>query len=65
MLRAATSFRNAAVLCALKKSDDPNTSHKPSSYMYYVLHHYTQPNMVIDIYAVYVQKLDLLRIHAS
>jgi len=57
--------RNAAVFCALKKSDDPNPPHKPSSYMYYLLHHYTQPSTVIDISAVYTQKLELLRIHAS
>src|SRR6201996_4993084 len=57
--------RNAAVYCALRKSSDPNPPHKPSAYLYYLLHHFTHPGMVVDISDVYERKLELLRIHAS
>ena len=58
-------IRNAAVHCTLKKSDDPNPPHKPSAYVYYLLHHFTHPSMVVDISEVYQGKLELLRMHAS
>jgi bacillithiol biosynthesis deacetylase BshB1 len=58
-------IRNAAVYCALRKSDDPSPPHKPSAYLYYLLHHFTQPSMVVDISGIYPRKLELLRIHAS
>jgi bacillithiol biosynthesis deacetylase BshB1 len=58
-------IRNAAVYCTLRKSSDPNPAHKPSAYLYYLLHHFTQPDMVVDISDVYNRKLELLRMHAS
>jgi N-acetylglucosamine malate deacetylase 1 len=58
-------IRNAAVYCTLKKSSDPNPPHKPSAYLYYLLHHFTPPGIVVDITAVYQRKLELLRMHAS
>jgi bacillithiol biosynthesis deacetylase BshB1 len=58
-------IRNSAVHCTLKKSNDPNPPHKPSAYLYYLLHHFTQPSMVVDISSVYDRKLELLRMHAS
>jgi bacillithiol biosynthesis deacetylase BshB1 len=57
--------RNAGVYCALKKLDDPNPPHKPSAYLYYLLHHFTPPGMVVDISDIYTRKLELLRVHAS
>ena len=57
--------RNAAVYCALKKSNDPNPPHKPAAYLYYLLHHFKHPSMVVDISGVYQSKLELLRMHAS
>jgi len=57
--------RNAAIFCTLKKSNDPNPPHKPSAYLYYLLHHFTHPGMVVDISDVYARKLELLRMHAS
>jgi bacillithiol biosynthesis deacetylase BshB1 len=57
--------RNAAVYCTLRKSSDPNPPHKPWAYLYYLLHHYTPPSMVVDISNVYHHKLELLRMHAS
>jgi bacillithiol biosynthesis deacetylase BshB1 len=57
--------RNAAVYCALSKSSDPNPPHKPSAYLYYLLHHFTHPGTVVDISDVNERKLELLRIHAS
>jgi N-acetylglucosamine malate deacetylase 1 len=64
---AATGLliRNAAVYCTLRKANDPNPPHKPSAYLYYLLHHFTHPSMVVDISAVYQSKLELLKIHAS
>jgi bacillithiol biosynthesis deacetylase BshB1 len=58
-------IRNAAVYCTLRKSNDPNPPHKPSAYLYYLLHHFTHPGMVVDISDVYPRKLELLRMHAS
>jgi hypothetical protein len=53
------------VYCTLKKSNDPNPPHKPSAYLYYLLHHFKRPSMVVDISTVYNQKLELLRLHGS
>ena len=58
-------IRNAAVYCTLKKSDDSNPPHKPSSYLYYLLHHFKHPSVVVDISNVYQDKLELVRVHAS
>jgi N-acetylglucosamine malate deacetylase 1 len=58
-------IRNAAIYCTLKKSSDPNPPHKPSAYLHYLLHHFTQPGIVVDISDVYPSKLELLRMHAS
>jgi bacillithiol biosynthesis deacetylase BshB1 len=58
-------IRNSAVHCTLRKSNDPNPPHKPLGYLYYLLHHFTHPSMVVDISAVYGRKLELLRMHAS
>jgi hypothetical protein len=49
----------------LRKSNDPNLPHKPLAYLYYLLHHFTPPSMVVDISDVYPGKLELLRMHAS
>jgi bacillithiol biosynthesis deacetylase BshB1 len=57
--------RNSAVYCTLKKSNDPNPPHKPSSCLYYLLHHFTHPTVVVDISEVYDRKLELLRTHVS
>ena len=58
-------IRNAAVHCTLRKSNDPNPPHKPLAYLYYLLHHFKHPSMVVDISGVYQSKLELLRMHAS
>jgi N-acetylglucosamine malate deacetylase 1 len=58
-------IRNSAVHCTLKKSNDPNPPHKPSAYLYYLLHHFTHPSMVVDISEIYNRKLELIRMHAS
>jgi bacillithiol biosynthesis deacetylase BshB1 len=58
-------IRNAAVHCTLRKSKDPNPPHKPAAYLYYLLHHFKHPSMVVDISDVYQRKLELLRLHAS
>jgi len=58
-------IRNSAVHCTLRKSNDPNPPHKPAAYLYYLLHHFTRPSMVVDISHLYDRKLELLRVHAS
>jgi LmbE family N-acetylglucosaminyl deacetylase len=58
-------IRNSAVHCTLRKSNDPNPPHKPSAYLYYLVHHFTRPSMVVDISNVYDRKLELLRLHVS
>jgi bacillithiol biosynthesis deacetylase BshB1 len=58
-------IQNAAVYCTLKKSKDPNPPHRPSAYLYYLLHHFTSPSIVVDISDLYPRKLELLRMHAS
>ena len=58
-------IRNAAVHCTLRKSNDPNPPHKPLAYLYYLLHHFKHPSIVVDISNVYQSKLELLRMHAS
>jgi bacillithiol biosynthesis deacetylase BshB1 len=58
-------IQNAAIHCTLKKSNDPNPPHKPSAYLYYLLHHFTRPSLVMDISSIYQSKLELLRMHAS
>src|SRR5258708_73827 len=58
-------IRNSAVHCTLRKSNDLNPPHKPSAYLYYLLHHFTRPSMVVDISDVYDRKLELLRMHVS
>jgi N-acetylglucosamine malate deacetylase 1 len=60
-----TLIRNAGVYCTLKKLNDPNPPHKPSAYLYYLLHHFTHPSVVVDISEVYQHKLKLLRMHVS
>jgi N-acetylglucosamine malate deacetylase 1 len=57
--------RKSALYCTLKKSADPNPPHKPTAYFYYLLHHFKQPAMVVDISRVYARKLELLRLHVS
>jgi bacillithiol biosynthesis deacetylase BshB1 len=58
-------IRSAAVYCTLRKSNAPNPPHKPSAYLYYLLHHYKHPSMVVNISDVYDRKLELLQMHAS
>ncbi len=57
--------RNAQLYCTLRKSDDPHPPHKPALVLYYLLHHYERPNVVIDISAFYEEKLKALRLHQS
>jgi bacillithiol biosynthesis deacetylase BshB1 len=62
---AGSMVRNAALFCTLRKLDDENPPHKPDFFLYYLLHHFEQPSMVIDISPVYARKLELLRMHES
>jgi N-acetylglucosamine malate deacetylase 1 len=57
--------RKSAIHCVLKKSSDPNPPHKPSAYLYYLLHHFKQPSFVVDVSDVYSAKLQVLQLHVS
>jgi N-acetylglucosamine malate deacetylase 1 len=62
---AGLMVRNSSLYCALRKSGDPNPPHKPVSFLYYLLHNYGKPSLVVDISGVYEKKLELLRLHES
>jgi N-acetylglucosamine malate deacetylase 1 len=58
-------LRKCAIYCTLKKSADPSPPHKPSAFLYYLLHQFKQPSIVVDVSRVYASKLALLQLHAS
>jgi N-acetylglucosamine malate deacetylase 1 len=58
-------YRPKLVLAPYWEDRDPNPPHKPLAYLYYLLHHFKHPSLVVDISDVYQSKLELLRIHAS
>jgi N-acetylglucosamine malate deacetylase 1 len=62
---AGRMIRNCGLHCALKKSGSPDAPHKPKKFLYFLLHHYARPSFVVDVSAVYEQKLELLRLHHS
>jgi hypothetical protein len=57
--------RNAALFCTLRKFEDQNPPHKPELFLYYLLHNYEKPSLVMDISEVYERKLELLRLHET
>ncbi len=62
---AGAMVRNSLLYCALRKTDDPYPPHKPALFLYYLLHHFERPSLVIDISAGYPEKLSVLRLHNS
>ena len=62
---AGLTVRNSSLYCALRKSGDPNPPHKPAAFLYYLLHNFDRPSLVVDISTVYESKLELLRLHES
>lgn len=62
---AATGLmvRNSALFCALAKLNDGHAPHKPTAFLYFLLHNYRHPSIVIDVTKVYQKKLELLRLH--
>lgn len=64
---AATGLmvRNSSLYCALAKLNDGHQPHKPGAFLYFLLHNYRHPSLVVDITGVYGQKLELLRLHHS
>ncbi len=61
---AGLTVRNAALSCTLKKSESPFAPHKPRNFLYYLLHHFGRPSIVVDISDIYERKIQLLRLHA-
>jgi bacillithiol biosynthesis deacetylase BshB1 len=62
---AGAMVRNATLFCTLRKFDDPNPPHKPEAFLYFLLHHYEKPSMVVDVSGIYERKMQLLRLHHS
>lgn len=64
---AATGLmiRNSALFCALAKLNDDQAPHKPAAFLYFLLHNYRHPSIVVDVTKVYQKKLELLRLHHS
>jgi len=62
---AGLMVRNSLLYCALRKSSDPSPPHKPVAFLYYLLHNFDRPSLVVDISGVYQSKLELLRLHES
>ncbi len=62
---AGAMVRNSALFCTLRKFDDANAPQKPEAFLYFLLHHYEKPSLVVDVSAVYEKKMQLLRLHHS
>lgn len=62
---AGAMVRNSALFCTLRKLEDSNAPHKPDAFLYYLLHNFEQPSFVMDISAVYDNKMKLLRLHET
>ncbi len=62
---AGRIVRNAQLYCGLKNLDDPNPPHRPRAFLFYPIHKFQQPSLVIDTSTVFPRKLELLRIYAS
>lgn len=62
---AGSMVRNARLFCSLRNSGDPNPPHNPSAFLFYLLHNFENPSLVVDISAVYLRKLELMRLHQS
>jgi bacillithiol biosynthesis deacetylase BshB1 len=62
---AGRLIRNSALYCTLRKTNDPNPPHRPALFLYYLLHHFRRPALVVDISALYARKLEALRFHGS
>lgn len=62
---AGLMVRNSALFCTLKKHDDGYAPHKPAAFLYFLLHHFERPALVMDVSRVYERKLELLRLHET
>ncbi len=62
---AGLMVKNAALYCTMRKADTENAPHKPAAFLFYLLHNFRQPSLVVDISEVYEQKLELMLLHES
>jgi bacillithiol biosynthesis deacetylase BshB1 len=62
---AGQMVRNSRLYCTLKKSDDPNPPHKPAVFLFYPLHNFRAPTLVVDTSEIFARKLELVKIHRS
>jgi bacillithiol biosynthesis deacetylase BshB1 len=62
---AGAMVRNSTLFGTLRKFDDDNPPHKPEAFLYFLLHNFEKPSLVVDITSVYERKLELLRLHDS
>jgi bacillithiol biosynthesis deacetylase BshB1 len=62
---AGLIVRNSRLLCGLSALDDANPPHKPAAFLYYPIHQFQPPTLVIDTSDVFERKLELLRTFES
>lgn len=59
------AVRNSLLYCSVSKLETPDPPHKPKAFMYYLLHKYHHPTVIVDISHVFDKKLEAVRIHKS
>jgi bacillithiol biosynthesis deacetylase BshB1 len=62
---AGLIVRNSALYCSLSKFDDPNPPHKPALFLYYLLHNFYPPSLIVDITTVFDRKLAAIKEYKS
>lgn len=62
---AGLIVRNSRLYCGLKNLPDPNPPHQPAAFLFYPIHEFRRPSFIVDTSAVYVRKMELLRIFDS
>lgn len=58
---AGQMVRHSLIYCTLSKLEDAGPPHKPRAFLYYLLHKYQAPTLVVDITAVFEKKMEAIR----
>ena len=62
---AGEMVKNSAILCNVGKARSEHPPHRPMAFLYFLLHHFERPTLVVDVTEVYGQKLQLMKLHES
>jgi bacillithiol biosynthesis deacetylase BshB1 len=62
---AGLVVRHSSLYCSLARLDTPYEPHKPKAIMYYLLHKYHHPTVIVDISGVFDKKLEAVRMYKS